>query len=273
MNCGIFVQISDALMLVESVGDGNVTKFVSSASKLKVKVENGISFVSAALFKAIEKKTCDDEDGNLLVEANCMLDELKQLSSALDMSERELEENISTIAQLLESLHLRRPRLETFLNQLFVLNNTNADEKEAHHSNAEETSNNSEEETSNNVEEETSNSDNGKALQVTGDSSGTKNNGNGGDAESNKGKGNSKSKKGKKGNNKSKKVIQQQSSYNTEQHGDQLVGILHEIGSKELVILCHGFRSSKDCILMVILAVVLGKARISAFRFDFAGNR
>ncbi|KAL7163132.1 hypothetical protein ACSBR2_039265 [Camellia fascicularis] len=138
MYFGLFVQISDALMSVENVGDGNVTKFVSSASKLKVEVENGINFVSAALFKAFEKKTWGDEDGNLLVEANCMLDELNQLSSALDMSERELEENISTIAQLLKRLHLRRPRLETFLNQLFVLNNTNADEKEADHSKVEE---------------------------------------------------------------------------------------------------------------------------------------
>ncbi|KAL7163145.1 hypothetical protein ACSBR2_039278 [Camellia fascicularis] len=197
MNCELFVQISDALMSVENVGDGNVTKFVSYASKLKVKVENGISFVSAA------KKTWDDEDGNLLVEANCMLDELKQLSSALDMSERELQENISTIAQLLRRLHLRRPRLETFLNQLFVLNNTNADEKEADHSKVEETSDNVKE-ASNNVEGESSNSDKGKALQVT-DASGTKNNGTSGDTESNKGKGNGKSKKGKKGNNKSKK--------------------------------------------------------------------
>ncbi|XP_028075108.1 uncharacterized protein LOC114277405 [Camellia sinensis] len=85
MYCGLFVQISDALMSVENVGDGNVTKFVSSASKLKVEVENGIDFVSTALFKAFEKKTWGDEDGNLLVEANCMHDELKQLSSALDM--------------------------------------------------------------------------------------------------------------------------------------------------------------------------------------------
>ncbi|CAL5354450.1 unnamed protein product [Camellia sinensis] len=138
MYFGLFVQISDALMSVDNAGDGNVTKFVSSASKLKVEVENGINFVSAALFKAFEKKTWGDEDGNLLVEANCMLDELKQLSSALDMSERELEENISTIVQLLKRLHLRRPRLETFLNRLFVLNNTNADEKEADHSKKEE---------------------------------------------------------------------------------------------------------------------------------------
>ncbi|CAA7402936.1 unnamed protein product [Spirodela intermedia] len=31
----------------------------------------------------------------------------------------------------------------------------------------------------------------------------------------------------------------------TNNHGEKLVGILHETGSKELVILCHGFRSSK----------------------------
>lgn len=28
-------------------------------------------------------------------------------------------------------------------------------------------------------------------------------------------------------------------------HGEKLVGILHESGSREIVILCHGFRSSK----------------------------
>jgi len=28
-------------------------------------------------------------------------------------------------------------------------------------------------------------------------------------------------------------------------HGENLVGILHESGSREIVILCHGFRSSK----------------------------
>lgn len=28
-------------------------------------------------------------------------------------------------------------------------------------------------------------------------------------------------------------------------HGEKLVGILHETGSRELVVFCHGFRSSK----------------------------
>ncbi|EPS73312.1 hypothetical protein M569_01445, partial [Genlisea aurea] len=56
-------------------------------------------------------------------------------------------------------------------------------------------------------------------------------------------------------------------------HGEKLVGFLHHTGSRELVIICHGFRSSKDRIPMVNLASAFATQRISsAFRFDFAGN-
>ncbi|KAL2237097.1 mycophenolic acid acyl-glucuronide esterase, mitochondrial [Sesamum indicum] len=55
-------------------------------------------------------------------------------------------------------------------------------------------------------------------------------------------------------------------------HGEKLVGILHETGSTELVVICHGFRSSKDRIPMVNLAFAFEREGISAFRFDFAGN-
>ncbi|XP_030530748.1 uncharacterized protein LOC115741141 isoform X1 [Rhodamnia argentea] len=55
-------------------------------------------------------------------------------------------------------------------------------------------------------------------------------------------------------------------------HGENLVGILHETGSKELVMLCHGFQSSKERIPMINLAIALEREGISAFRFDFAGN-
>ncbi|KAK9071219.1 hypothetical protein SSX86_009787 [Deinandra increscens subsp. villosa] len=54
--------------------------------------------------------------------------------------------------------------------------------------------------------------------------------------------------------------------------GEKLVGLLHETGSKEIVILCHGFRDSKDYNMMVELAFALEKDGISAFRFDFSGN-
>lgn len=56
------------------------------------------------------------------------------------------------------------------------------------------------------------------------------------------------------------------------QHNEKLVGVLHDTGSMEIVILCHGFRSSKDFNTMMNLAVSLEKEGISAFRFDFPGN-
>ncbi|CAI8606099.1 unnamed protein product [Vicia faba] len=55
-------------------------------------------------------------------------------------------------------------------------------------------------------------------------------------------------------------------------HGENLVGILHAAASTALVIVCHGFQSSKERIPMVNLAGALEKHGITAFRFDFAGN-
>lgn len=55
-------------------------------------------------------------------------------------------------------------------------------------------------------------------------------------------------------------------------HGEKLVGLLHETGSEQLVVVCHGFQSSKERIPMVNLAAAIEKEGITAFRFDFAGN-
>ncbi|KAL3825538.1 hypothetical protein ACJIZ3_021567 [Penstemon smallii] len=54
--------------------------------------------------------------------------------------------------------------------------------------------------------------------------------------------------------------------------GEKLVGVLHETGSEKIVVLCHGFRSSKEQKAIVKLAVLLEDEGISAFRFDFSGN-
>ncbi|KAJ4749844.1 Alpha/beta-Hydrolases superfamily protein [Rhynchospora pubera] len=58
----------------------------------------------------------------------------------------------------------------------------------------------------------------------------------------------------------------------TNQHGEKMVGVLHNTGSKKVVIICHGFNSTKDDNTMVNLAAALAKEGISAFRFDFSGN-
>jgi alpha/beta superfamily hydrolase len=55
-------------------------------------------------------------------------------------------------------------------------------------------------------------------------------------------------------------------------YGEKLVGVLHEAGSKEIVVLCHGFRSSKESRTMLSLANALTSEKISIFRFDFSGN-
>ncbi|KAL5768600.1 hypothetical protein ACOSQ2_015383 [Xanthoceras sorbifolium] len=78
------------------------------------------------------------------------------------------------------------------------------------------------------------------------------------------------------------KMSQSQSSQNSvlkkhkviipNKYGEKLVGVLHDTGSTEIVIVCHGFRSTKEDTTMVNLAVVLENEGISAFRFDFTGN-
>ncbi|CAK9140539.1 unnamed protein product [Ilex paraguariensis] len=67
-------------------------------------------------------------------------------------------------------------------------------------------------------------------------------------------------------------AVNQQKIIITNNHGEKLVGLLHETGSTEVVILCHGFRSLKEHNTMVSLSNALENEGISAFRFDFAGN-
>ncbi|KAG6739554.1 hypothetical protein POTOM_057155 [Populus tomentosa] len=67
-------------------------------------------------------------------------------------------------------------------------------------------------------------------------------------------------------------VVEQQKVIISNKHGEKLVGLLHDTGSNEIVILCHGFRSTKDNDTMVNLAKALEKEGTSSFRFDFAGN-
>ncbi|KAI3989287.1 hypothetical protein MKX01_004836 [Papaver californicum] len=67
-------------------------------------------------------------------------------------------------------------------------------------------------------------------------------------------------------------VVEQQRVIVKNNYGENLVGVLHETGSTQVVILCHGFQSSKDSRINMSLAEVLTKQGISVFRFDFSGN-
>ncbi|KAE9601612.1 hypothetical protein Lal_00040596 [Lupinus albus] len=67
-------------------------------------------------------------------------------------------------------------------------------------------------------------------------------------------------------------TLTQQKVTITNKHGNKLVGILHESGTTEIVILCHGLGASKEDNIIVNLAAGLDNAGISSFRFDFSGN-
>lgn len=67
-------------------------------------------------------------------------------------------------------------------------------------------------------------------------------------------------------------VTQPQKMIVLNNHSEKLVGLLHDTGSKEVVVLCHGFQSTKEQLAMVNISAALEKEGITAFRFDFAGN-
>jgi hypothetical protein len=71
--------------------------------------------------------------------------------------------------------------------------------------------------------------------------------------------------------NRSSLVVQERITL-TNKHGEKLVGVLDDTGSRQLVVLCHGFQSSKESGTLVNLAAALVSEGISAFRFDFSGN-
>ncbi|CAH8366859.1 unnamed protein product [Eruca vesicaria subsp. sativa] len=48
-------------------------------------------------------------------------------------------------------------------------------------------------------------------------------------------------------------------------HNEKLVGLLHETGSREVVVLCHGFKSDKNNTILKNVAAALEKEGISAF--------
>ncbi|KAI3944183.1 hypothetical protein MKW98_016413 [Papaver atlanticum] len=55
-------------------------------------------------------------------------------------------------------------------------------------------------------------------------------------------------------------------------YGEKLVGVLYETSSKEVIILCHGSASKKECPVNWNLTDALTKVGFSVFCFDFSGN-
>ncbi|KAH7843832.1 hypothetical protein Vadar_021215 [Vaccinium darrowii] len=95
---------------------GNAINVMFENPKIKVEVDRNFQLLSSAM-DSFPESTCEDE-GNLLAEANSVLDDLKLLSASLDKRQPNVEDTISTISEIMKRLHLRWPRLEPLLNHL-----------------------------------------------------------------------------------------------------------------------------------------------------------
>ncbi|TXG56681.1 hypothetical protein EZV62_017994 [Acer yangbiense] len=124
-----FWKIFEALNLVDKEKDQK--SIVLNAPSIKVDVEKIIHLLTAVMDGFIQKNTFDSEDKRQLDKAVSMLEELKQLLAVLDGSELELENNVSTIEELLRRLQSRRPTMEPLLNHLFLQQPSNHEGKES----------------------------------------------------------------------------------------------------------------------------------------------
>ncbi|RVW47874.1 hypothetical protein CK203_104287 [Vitis vinifera] len=98
--------------------DSSAMNFLPNAPR--VEVENNIRLITSVL-ATFHKNPAEGEDVNLCQELNSMLDELRQLSSALNVSN-----NGSRIGELFVRLNSIRPRVEPLLNQLFLQKDSNS---------------------------------------------------------------------------------------------------------------------------------------------------
>ncbi|KAM4119943.1 hypothetical protein ACJW30_03G097500 [Castanea mollissima] len=117
-----FGEIFEALKSLEYGKDPR--SFLLNVQVMKVNVEKSIHLVSTVMHERLQN-AINNVDENLLEEVDSMIDELKQLSAALDVSEPELGNNMSTIQELCKRLLSRRPNLEPILSKQFLQLGTN----------------------------------------------------------------------------------------------------------------------------------------------------
>ncbi|XP_048231885.1 uncharacterized protein LOC8275336 isoform X1 [Ricinus communis] len=184
-------QLLEIFEFLNSMNHEDFRNLVANDPTVKAKVEKTIHLLSAAL----DDNATENENESLNREAAIVLDELKQLYAALEMSESETENGIR-IGELVSKLKSRRARVEDLMNQIFLQQDKSPGNEPS------QTGKCDEEEDGNSKASESVISDKGKAIasqaKVT-----SRNQGSGGQAE-NRGKGNSimskkKNKRGKGG--------------------------------------------------------------------------
>jgi hypothetical protein len=120
---GSKLRVWEIFEALKSLEHGKDPESLYSNSRIMVDVEKSIHLLTTVMNERLQN-TIDPVDENIMAEVASMLDELKQLSAALDVSEPELENNMSTIGELSNILLSRRPNVEPILSQLFLQQGT-----------------------------------------------------------------------------------------------------------------------------------------------------
>ncbi|KAF6160731.1 hypothetical protein GIB67_035932 [Kingdonia uniflora] len=97
----------------------NIKDFTSKASQIKLKVEDSICLLDSAIIQ-MNQNIPSDNHGSLFGEATKMLDELKQLSNALSVSEEKLTSNISKVGELFSKLRAKKAKLQPVFDSMFM---------------------------------------------------------------------------------------------------------------------------------------------------------
>ncbi|KAK1551636.1 hypothetical protein Q3G72_001719 [Acer saccharum] len=124
-----FWKIFEALNLVDK--EKGQKSIVLDATSIKVDVKKIIRLLIAVMDGFIQKNPFDRDDKRQFDKAVGMLEELKQLYAFLDVSELELENNVSTIEELLRRFQSRRQTMEPLWNRVFLQQPSNLEGKES----------------------------------------------------------------------------------------------------------------------------------------------
>ncbi|CAK7326905.1 unnamed protein product [Dovyalis caffra] len=99
-------------------GDKSILpEILKNDTTVKRDIERSIHLLSTAIEGCSQKSPPDDENKSLFEEADSMLDDLRRLYVAMEMSKLGLQNDIST---LLKKLQSRKPRIEPLLNRIFL---------------------------------------------------------------------------------------------------------------------------------------------------------
>ncbi|CAL0324813.1 unnamed protein product [Lupinus luteus] len=108
------------------VDDSSLNRVLHYSKLLQDSLDPCIELLISLICGSLPQNHIRIQSKSEMREMLCLLDEMKQLSSVLSMSDSEIEQHISVIDEVSKTILSRRPKVEHVLNKLFLLSNNTA---------------------------------------------------------------------------------------------------------------------------------------------------